>query len=70
MQQDDKNLIKLLEVLNKFSVSLTQLINKLVKQNILSLDQLINKLPPKLRAKWQKEISKNNRVKPKNSRSR
>ncbi|MFZ8864544.1 MAG: hypothetical protein ACO2XZ_01575 [Rickettsiales bacterium] len=70
MQQDDKNLIKLLEVLNKFSVSLTQLINKLAKQNILSLDQLINKLPPKLRTKWQKEISKNNRVKPKNSRSR
>lgn len=70
MQQDDKNLIRLLEVLNKFSVSLAQLINNLVKQNILSLDQLINKLPSKLRAKWQKEISKNNRVKPKNLRSR
>lgn len=70
MQTDDKNLIKLLEALNKFSVCAVQLINNLVKQNILPMEQFLNKLPPKVRAKWEKMIKNNTKVKSNQARSR
>lgn len=65
----DKTLEPLFNLLDKFSVCLQSLIKKLVKQKVVSVDELLKKLPNNVKNKLLLDLNMKEKVS-KKSRSR
>lgn len=56
-QESQEHIRKIIKLFDKFSVSLMNLISKLVKQKIVSIDAILAMLPKKMRDKVGQDFS-------------
>jgi len=57
MSNKNNHIFKLIKVLDKFSISLLALIQKLVKQRVVSLEAILKALPEKVREQFLKDLA-------------